>query len=62
LLPVDLRLSTCGLPNRRAFCNVAFYVSLTPDKDVVFDVDGFADWWTKIQALRSFKETQPDLG
>ena len=41
---------------------IAFYVSLTPDKDAVFDVDGFADWWTKIQALRSFKETQPDLG
>lgn len=41
---------------------IAFYVSLTPDKDVVFNVDGFADWWTKIQALRSFKETQPDLG
>jgi glutathione S-transferase len=41
---------------------IAFYVALTPDQDVVFDVDGFADWWTKIQALRSFKETQPDLG
>jgi glutathione S-transferase len=41
---------------------IAFYVSLTPDQDVVFDVDGFADWWTKIQALRSFKETQPNLG
>jgi glutathione S-transferase len=41
---------------------IVFYVSLTPDKDVIFDVDGFADWWTKIQALRSFKETQPDLG
>jgi glutathione S-transferase len=41
---------------------IAFYVSLTPDKEGVFDVDGFADWWTKIQALRSFKETQPDLG
>jgi glutathione S-transferase len=41
---------------------IAFYVSLTPDKDVVFDVDGFADWWTKIQAMRSFKDTQPDLG
>jgi glutathione S-transferase len=41
---------------------IAFYVALTPDRDVVFDVDGFADWWTKIQALRSFKETQPDLG
>jgi len=41
---------------------IAFYVALTPDQDVVFDVDGFADWWTKIQALRSFKETQPTLG
>jgi glutathione S-transferase len=41
---------------------IAFYVSLTPDQDVVFDVDGFADWWSKIQALRSFKETQPNLG
>ena len=40
---------------------IAFYVALTPDQDVVFDVDGFADWWTKIQALRSFKETQPNL-
>lgn len=41
---------------------IAFYVGLTPDQDVVFDVDGFADWWTRIQALRSFKETQPNLG
>ena len=41
---------------------IAFYVALTPDQDAVFDVDGFADWWTKIQALPSFKETQPDLG
>lgn len=41
---------------------IAFYVALTPDRDVVFDVDGFADWWMKIQALRSFKETQPNLG
>jgi glutathione S-transferase len=41
---------------------IAFYVSLTPDRDEVFDVDGFADWWSKIQALPSFKATQPDLG
>ncbi len=41
---------------------IAFYVSLTPDKDAVFDVDGFRDWWTKIQALQSFKVTQPNLG
>jgi glutathione S-transferase len=41
---------------------IAFYVSLTPDKDAVFNVDGFVDWWTKIQALPSFKVTQPNLG
>jgi glutathione S-transferase len=38
---------------------IAFYVSLTPDKDQVFNVPGFADWWAKIQALPSFKNTQP---
>jgi glutathione S-transferase len=41
---------------------IVFYVSLTPDKDAVFDVEGFADWWARIQALPSFKETQPKLG
>ena len=41
---------------------IAFYVSLTPDKDALFNVPGFADWWTKIQALSSFKATQPNLG
>jgi glutathione S-transferase len=41
---------------------IAFYVSLTPDKNTVFNVDGFEGWWTKIQALQSFKDTQPNLG
>jgi glutathione S-transferase len=41
---------------------IAFYVSLTPDKDAVFAIDGFADWWTKIQALPSYQSTQPALG
>ena len=41
---------------------IVFYVSLTPDADSVFNVDGFADWWTKIQALKSFQSTQPNLG
>jgi glutathione S-transferase len=41
---------------------IAFYVSLTPDKEAVFNVDGFADWWSKAQALKSFKDTQPKLG
>ncbi|MET1029244.1 MAG: glutathione S-transferase family protein [Dongiaceae bacterium] len=35
------------------------YVAMTPDKDRLFDVDGFSDWWTKIQALPSFQATQP---
>ena len=38
---------------------IAFYVSLTPDAEAVFAVDGFADWWTKIQNLPSFKSTPP---
>ncbi len=41
---------------------VAFYVSLTPDQDTVFAPEGFAEWWAKMQALQSFKDTQPDLG
>jgi glutathione S-transferase len=41
---------------------ILFYVSLTPDKNTLFDVEGFADWWTRIQALPSYKATQPDLG
>ncbi len=41
---------------------IAFYVSLTPDKDALFNVPGFAEWWAKIQALQSYKDTQPNLG
>jgi glutathione S-transferase len=41
---------------------LAFYVALTPDKDAVFDVDGFPDWWARIQALPSYRDTQPNLG
>ena len=42
--------------------SVLFYVSLTPDAPALFDVDGFADWWGRIQQLESFKATQPNLG
>jgi glutathione S-transferase len=42
--------------------SIVFYVSLTPDKDTVFDIGGFPDWWAKIQALQSFKDTHPKLG
>ena len=41
---------------------IAFYVSLTPDKATLFGAPGFDGWWAKIQALQSFKRTQPDLG
>ena len=41
---------------------IAFYVSLTPDKDALFNATGFGEWWTQIQSLPSYKTTQPDLG
>jgi glutathione S-transferase len=41
---------------------IIFYVSLTPDKDALFDVPGFAQWWANIQSLPSYRATQPDLG
>ncbi len=41
---------------------IIFYVSLTPDKDAVSNVEGFPAWWTTIQDLPSFKTTQPNLG
>lgn len=41
---------------------ICFYVALTPDKDAVFDVPGFAAWWQRVQALPSYKSTEPDLG
>ncbi len=31
---------------------IAFYVSLTPEKDTLFQADGFSDWWAKIQVHR----------
>ncbi len=37
---------------------VVFYVSLTPDAKLIFEVDGFADWWARVQALKSFQDTQ----
>jgi glutathione S-transferase len=41
---------------------VIAYVALTPDKDALFQAAGFAEWWGTVQALPSFKGTQPDLG
>jgi glutathione S-transferase len=36
---------------------IAFYVSLTPDKEALFATPGFADWWANIQARPSFQST-----
>jgi glutathione S-transferase len=41
---------------------ITFYVSLTPDKDAIFQVDGFSNWWARIETLPSYKSTQPNLG
>ena len=41
---------------------LCFYVSLTDDATEVFDVPGFGAWWERVQALPSYKATEPDLG
>jgi glutathione S-transferase len=41
---------------------IVFYVSLTPDKDAIFNVEGFSDWWGRVQELESFKTTPPSPG
>ena len=41
---------------------VIFYVSLTPDFADLLDIQGLSDWWKAVQALKSFQDTQPNLG
>ena len=41
---------------------ITFYLSLTPDMPDLLKVAGYAEWWERIQALKSFKDTQPNLG
>jgi glutathione S-transferase len=41
---------------------VVFYVSLTPDFASLLDIRGFPDWWKDVQGLKSFQDTQPNLG
>jgi glutathione S-transferase len=41
---------------------ICFLVSLTPDANDVFAVDGFAGWWEQIQALPSYQATAPRFG
>jgi glutathione S-transferase len=41
---------------------ICFYVALTPDAGEVFAVDGLAQWWERMQAMASYKATEPQLG
>jgi glutathione S-transferase len=41
---------------------ICFLVSLTPDANEVFAVDGFAAWWGQIQAKSSYQATAPRFG
>ena len=38
---------------------LCFLVSLTPDANDVFAVDGFAGWWEQVQAMPSYQATTP---
>ena len=41
---------------------ICFLVSLTPDANEVFAVDGFAKWWEQVQAMPSYQATEPRFG
>jgi len=41
---------------------ICFLVSLTPDANEVFAVDGFARWWEQVQAMPSYQATAPRFG
>ncbi len=41
---------------------IAYYITLTPDEGTVFDVPGFAEWWTRVQELSCYVSTDPKLG
>jgi glutathione S-transferase len=38
---------------------LCFLVSLTPDANEVFAVDGFAGWWDQVQAMPGYQATTP---
>jgi len=37
-------------------------VAMVEDSSKVFDVPGFQQWWDRMQALESYRITEPDLG
>ncbi len=38
---------------------ICAYVALTPDADEIFAADGFASWWSQMQATASYRTTAP---
>ena len=34
---------------------IVFYVSLIPDKEALFDIEGFVEWWSKMQPCKATK-------
>jgi glutathione S-transferase len=40
---------------------ICFLVSLTPDANELFAVDGFAGWWEQIRAMPSYQTTAPQF-
>jgi glutathione S-transferase len=41
---------------------ICFYVALTPDAEEAFAEPGFAEWWERVQAVDSYRATDPKLG
>ncbi|MEM9844683.1 MAG: glutathione S-transferase family protein [Pseudomonadota bacterium] len=41
---------------------IVFYVSLTPDSELLLKIPGMSDWWSAINETETFKVTEPDLG
>lgn len=41
---------------------VLSYVMMTSDAAAATDVPGYSEWWDRVQALPSYKETQPNFG
>ncbi|MGG7645416.1 glutathione S-transferase family protein [Rhodovulum sp. YNF3179] len=41
---------------------IMFYVSLTPDSEVLLNVPGVSEWWAAMQEIETFTATEPDLG
>ncbi len=44
------------------FAPIIAYVAMTSDKGALFETEGFSEWWDRVQALTSFKATQPKAG